>query len=248
MKLVKVTDRIYYLQGNEETDRPFLYYIKGIDYSVAIDAGQSKQHVEQFYQAIAEEGFPYPRYTVITHWHWDHTFGIAYIKGETIANELTKQKLMKVSEWEWTQTAMEQREKDGEDIAFCNDCIKKEYPNLSDITVKSVDIGISQMQELDLGDIHVQLYPIDSIHSRDALLIYVPEEKALFVGDADCADCYENGKVDMDKLESYIQFVGGFEFDYYLMGHDYPDNKDGVMKYLKELENEARKIYRSKEK
>ncbi len=242
MKLAKVTDRIYYLQGNAETDRPFLYYIKGTDYSVAIDAGQSKQHVEQFYQAIAEEGFPYPRYTVITHWHWDHTFGIAYIKGETIANELTKQKLMKVSEWEWSQTAMEQREKDGEDIAFCNNCIKKEYPDLSDITVKSVDIGIRQVQELDLGDIHVQLYPRDSIHSRDALLIYVPEEKALFVGDADCADCYENGKVDMDRLKSYMRFICGFEFDYYLLGHDYPDNKDGAMKYLKELENEAKNL------
>ena len=239
MKLEKVTDRIYYLRGNEETDRPFLYYIKGTDYSVAIDAGQFKQHVEQFYRAIAEEGFPYPRYTVITHWHWDHTFGIAYIRGETIANELTKQKLMKVSEWEWSQSAMEQREKDGEDIEFCNNCIKKEYPDLSDITVKSVDIGISQVQELDLGDIHVQLYPRDSIHSRDALLIYVPEEKALFVGDADCEDCYENGKVDMDKLKSYTQFIRGFEFDYYLMGHDYPDNKDGVMKYLRELENET---------
>lgn len=236
MKLVKMTDRIYYLPGNEETDRPFLYYIKGADYSVAIDAGQSKQHVEQFYQAIKEEGLPSPRYTIITHWHWDHTFGIAYVNGETIANELTKQKLLKVSEWEWSLEAMEQRERDGEDIAFCNDCIRKEYPNLSDITVKSVDIGISQMQELDLGDIHVQLYPRDSIHSRDALLVYVPEEKALFVGDADCADCYENGIVDTDKLKSYIQFISEFEFDYYFLGHDYPDNKDGVMKYLLELQ------------
>lgn len=28
---------------------------------------------------------------------------------------------------------------------------------------------------------------------------------------------------------------------YYLMGHDYPENRDDVMKYLKELENKARK-------
>ena len=37
-----------------------------------------------------------------------------------------------------------------------------------------------------------------------------------------------------------MQFIREFEFDYYLLGHDYPDNKDGVMKYLKELENEAK--------
>ena len=85
-----------------------------------------------------------------------------------------------------------------------------------------------------------KLYPRDSIHSRDALIIYVPEEKALFVGDADCADCYEGGKVDMDKLKSYTQFIRGFEFEYYFLGHDCPDTKDGVMKYLMELQAEVK--------
>ena len=56
-EFVKVTDKIYFFSGEQETDRPFLYYIKGSDYSVAIDAGQSKEHVEQFYSAIQKEGF-----------------------------------------------------------------------------------------------------------------------------------------------------------------------------------------------
>lgn len=36
-EFVKVTDKIYYFSGEQETDRPFLYYIKGHEYSVAID-------------------------------------------------------------------------------------------------------------------------------------------------------------------------------------------------------------------
>lgn len=241
MSLVKVTDRIFYLPGEAETDRPFLYYIKGENYSVVIDAGNSKQHVDLFYRGIEEMNLPYPKYTVITHWHWDHTFGIPYVSGETIANELTRQKLIQVSQWVWTVEAMEEREKSGEDIAFCNACIKKEYPNLGDIKVKTVDIGITQMKELDLGDVHVWLYPVDSIHSRDALVVYIPEEKALFIGDADCEDHYErNGEVDPEKLEAYAEFITKFEFDYYLLGHDYPDNKKGVMKYFDELREKAK--------
>ena len=236
MDLVKVTDRIYYLPEHKETDRPYLYYIKGSDYSIAVDAGYSKEHVSLFYDAIRAEGLPLPQYTVMTHWHWDHTFGIPYVVGETIANELTRQKLISVSKWQWTEEAMDEREKTGEDIIYCNNSIKMVYPDLAKIKVQTVDRGISEMMELDLGDICVQLYPMDSIHSRDAMLIFVPEEKALFVGDADCEDHYEeHGKANPQRVKAYKAFVSQLDFDKYFLGHDLPDNKEGVMKYLDEL-------------
>ena len=47
-----------------------------------------------------------------------------------------------------------------------------------EIKVKTVDMGISQAMTLDLGGVHLQLLPMDSPHSRDAMLIYAPEEKA----------------------------------------------------------------------
>ena len=92
-ELIKITDRIYYFSGEQETDRPYLYYIKGSDYSVAVDAGQSKEHVKEFYQAILKEGMKLPKYTIITHWHWDHTFGLPYINGESISSLLSKEQL-----------------------------------------------------------------------------------------------------------------------------------------------------------
>ena len=239
MTLERLTERIYYLRGQEETDQPYLYYIKGMYYSVVVDAGQSKQHVEEFYHAIAQQGLPYPEYTLITHWHWDHTFGIPYVLGETIGSELTQQKLLEVGQWEWTPEAMKQREISGEDIVFCNNCIRKVYPDLAEIVVETVDVAISEMRELDLGDIHVQLYPMDSIHSRDAMLIYVPEEKTLFVGDADCEDFYEGGIVDKERLKNYISFIEKLDFEHYLIGHDEPETKTGVLEYLKKLPENA---------
>ncbi|BBF41570.1 Zn-dependent hydrolase [Lachnospiraceae bacterium KM106-2] len=240
--LVKITARIYYFPGEEETDRPYLYYIKGDHYSAAVDAGNSKAHVQAYYEAITKAGLPLPEYTVITHWHWDHTFGIPYVHGKTIANQLTKNKLIEVSQWNWTKKAMEDREKSGEDIAFCNECICKEYPMLSDIKVQTVDQGIIEPMELDLGGVHLQLFPRDSTHSRDALFIYAPEEKALFVGDGDCGDHYENnGEFDPNRLDSLLKFVEKIDFKYYFLGHDVPDTKEGAIKYLGEIRTESRR-------
>jgi len=240
MSLTKATERIYYMEGEQAVDRPFLYYIWGDEFSVVIDAGNSKQHVEKFYQAIDDEQLPRPSYTLITHWHWDHTFGLPYVAGKTIANERTRQKLVEVSSWSWTRSEMARREQMGEDIPFCNECIQKEYPDLSEIKVKTVDLGITEPMTLDLGGVSLTLYPMDSIHSRDALLIYCPEEKALFVGDADCEDHYEgNGTADPVRTEAYQKFIQGLEFVHYFLGHDVPDTKDGAMKYLEELHNQS---------
>ncbi len=237
LSLIKHTDRIYSFPMSKINDRPFLYYIRGEKFSVAVDAGQSPLHVEQFYNSLKENNFPLPEYTVLTHWHWDHSFGIPYVNGKTIGSELSKQQLDIVKTWEWTEDAMKQRELSGEDLEMINNDIRAVYPDLNTVKVENVDIAISEKMELDLGDIHLELYPRDSIHSRDALLIYCPEEKALFVGDADCKDCYNNWEVLPERVENYRAFINSLDFDNYYIGHDNPDTKEGVNKYLDDLLN-----------
>ena len=87
MGLNRLTDRIYYLEHEPETDRPMLAYIRGDKWSLAIDAGYSSSHVADFYGAIEAEHLKKPDFTVITHWHYDHTFGMHAVSGVSIAHE-----------------------------------------------------------------------------------------------------------------------------------------------------------------
>ena len=50
--LIKISERLYFLPFEENADRPNLYYVLGDDYSIAIDAGNSKAHVMKFYEAL----------------------------------------------------------------------------------------------------------------------------------------------------------------------------------------------------
>lgn len=84
MGLNKLTNRIYFLEQDPEVDRPMLAYLKGDKISLAIDAGYSASHVQDFYRAIESEQFNKPDFTVITHWHYDHTFGMHAINGISI--------------------------------------------------------------------------------------------------------------------------------------------------------------------
>nr|WP_302600093.1 MBL fold metallo-hydrolase [uncultured Cellulosilyticum sp.] len=231
--LQQLTNRIYYMAGDAETDRPYLYYVYGDKYSLAVDAGSSKAHVEAFYKAIEEKGLPKPHYTVLTHWHWDHTFGLHAVEGQTIASAKTNQKLREVKTWKWTVEAMKARERTGEDIPFCNACIQKVYKDLGEIKVITANIEVEGTMTIDLGGVTCQIEHQDSTHSRDALFIYFPEERALAIGDADSEDHYENGgKYDKTRLLGIIAYIKQFAFDHYLLGHDKPDTKEGALSYL----------------
>ena len=67
--LRQLTERVFYLPHEEPADRPVLGYIRGERYSLAVDAGNSRRHVEKFYAALDAAELRRPDFTVLTHWH-----------------------------------------------------------------------------------------------------------------------------------------------------------------------------------
>lgn len=235
MILKSISDRIYYLLPDEYYDRPTLGYIRGDRYSVMIDCGSSKRHMALFNKGLQERGLPLPRFAIITHWHWDHTFGMGAFGGSTIANSLTDTKLQKVQTWRWTDEAMKARLKKGEDIEMCDTCIRREYPKIGEIKVKTADIVFEERLSLDLGDIHCEAQRVGGTHGEDSNIIYVPEEKVLFVGDADCSNLYEgDGNYDRGKLTQYIETLRGIDFQFYIHGHCEVMDKEEILAELEE--------------
>lgn len=235
MKLNKISDRIFYLPLEETTDRPVLGYIRGDKYSLAVDAGNSPAHVEKFYNAIQESNLELPEFTVITHWHWDHTFGMHAVSGKTIACNLTNEKLKQVKKWKWTDDAMKDRLQSGEDIEMCDRCIRLEYSDPTDIKVVSADIVFSQKIGLDLGGVYCEVREFQSTHSIDSVLIHVPEEKTVFIGDANSGDYYNNdGRYDKSKLREMIEVFEVLDVDIIMEGHAGPQSKFEIIQYLKD--------------
>jgi len=234
MELKKVSDRIYDLPAEERTDRPILGYIMGDKYSLAVDAGNSSDHVGKFYRELREFNFRLPDFTVITHWHWDHSFGTHVVSGKVVACHLTNEKLAEVQKWEWTDDAMEKRLQSGEDIEFCDQCIRLEYPDRSKIKVVTADVEFTGSITIDLGGILCEIREFISPHSSDSVLVHVPEERIVFIGDAESGDFYQNsGEYDKTKLGEMIKTLEDIDVDTIIPGHDMPQPKVAVVNFLK---------------
>lgn len=231
--LKRLTERAWYLPWEEETDRPNLCYLLGERHSLAVDAGNSPAHVRKLYRALEEQGLPLPDFTVLTHWHWDHTFGLGAVHGVGIASAKTNQKLRQVAAWQWTPQAMEERERRGEDIPFCNEHIRREYPRLGEIAVSPAAVELEGSLTLDLGGVRCQLLCQENPHAPDGLLVYVPQEGLVVLGDADCGDFYHlGGGYAPGPTQALARRLSAWDFQWALPSHSGPESKEGELAYL----------------
>lgn len=221
--LVRLTDRVWFLPHDEPTDRPVLGYIRGDRLSLAVDAGASPAHVADFYRALADEGLPLPDATAITHWHWDHTFGMACVHGLTIASRATCGFLRAERKSLQQADYLDGMRCDTKGFAL-------EFPPGTEPTVVLPDIQFEGDLTLELGGVTAQLMQTVSPHTDDAVLVYIPEERVVFLGDAACAgyDAHRNLVLDHAKLAALASTVNALDCDWYQHGHWEPLDKEGV--------------------
>lgn len=223
MQLHPLTPHVWVTDPQPETDRPTLGYIRGTTAALAIDAGNSPAHLQAFYRLLEEASLPLPQLTVLTHWHWDHTFALCALPGPSLCGSATQQKLLQVSRWQWDEASVARRLASGEEIPFCDTHQRAEYGSLSAIQVRPATFAFSGSLVLDLGGVHCRLWETDSPHTRDSVLALVPEDGVLFLGDADCGDFYENqGRCDPGRLEAFTRQLQALEFSLAVPGHDRP--------------------------
>lgn len=225
MGLNKLTEKIYYLPHEPEFDRPMLAYVKGDKFSLAIDAGYSTSHVKDFYEALKANDFEEPDFTVITHWHYDHTFGLHAIKGVSIAHQKTNLFLREQQDKAQDRSYIDFLKKG--DIHF-----EKEYAGQYELDIVMSDIEFADEITLNLGNITACVFHTVSPHSEDTACIYIPEEKVLFLGDSTSEDFFNGGYMDKTKLKRLIQMIDSIDCGYCILSHCEPLKKNELLAYL----------------
>lgn len=176
MKLERLTDRVWVLPYEEERDRPNLVYIRGDRWSLAVDAGHSDDHVSAFYEALDNAGLPLPDLTVLTHWHWDHTFGMHAVHGLCLANARTAQYL---------RGFRDKIEREGRESFLSMDgSIRAEYRGNKPVVVMPADMVFTGEMALDAGNCPIRLFQAEAPHTDDSTLIHAVDEGVLILGDS----------------------------------------------------------------
>jgi len=223
MELIKLTERVMYYPFEKERDRPNLGYIRGDKLTIAIDAGHSREHIGEFYRAIENEGLPLPDITIITHWHWDHTFAMHAVHGITVANTLTSQHLKSFAKLI--------AEKGKEEFLSLHESIRLEYAGDKPVVITLPDMTFSGELMIDAGNCPVHLFQSPSPHTDDSTLICLPGEKILFIGDS-AGGKFPTWEMDPVLSRKLAETINNTDADICLEGHCDPCEKQEIVTYL----------------
>lgn len=235
--LHKISEHLWYLEQDTASDRPALGYVRGRDRAFAVDAGASCRHVALFYDSLLARDLPLPDFTGISHYHWDHSYGAAFVQGVTLASDRCARHLEEESAWAWTRSAMAERLQNGQDIPFGYYSKLAEYADLTEIRVRPPAMALSGDAAIDLGGVTVQVLYCGGPHSDDHLIFFIPEDRFLFLGDASgkelftlewdydpghperLQDCLAQLPYNQSKLRPFVALLEKLDFTHCLFAH-----------------------------
>ncbi|MFJ7407664.1 MULTISPECIES: MBL fold metallo-hydrolase [unclassified Lysinibacillus] len=224
----KIGERFWYITPISETDRPILGMVVGDNKTLMIDAGNSEDHVQYFQEELLKMGVPNAEIVVLTHWHWDHIFGLSALRNiVSIASIATKKEMEKLIPFSWSDEAIDERVKEGIEIEFCARAIKEEFKAHRDIKIVLPDVTFERRVEMDLGGVTCIIQHVGGDHASDSVVVYIKEEKILFLADCIYPNLYavkENYTIQetlrlLDELEQ-------FDADTYIPSHQQPISKE----------------------
>ena len=224
----KIGNCFWYSTPVAETDRPILGMVVGENKTLMIDAGNSEDHAHYFQKELLKRGVPNPDIVVLTHWHWDHIFGLSALSNTvSIALTETKKQMEKMIPYSWSDEAIDTRVKEGTEIEFCAKAIKEEFKDHRDIKIVLPDVTFEEQMKIDLGGVTCIVQHVGGDHAADSTIVYIKEEKILFLADCIYPNMYavkENYTI--KKTMRLLNELEKFDAEIYIPSHQKPLTKE----------------------
>ncbi len=179
----RVTEHVDRYTPDERTDRPALGAVHGRDRTLLIEGGASVRHLQAFVAELTSRDRPPICGIALTHWHWDHSFGSAALDVPLIAHRDTASELEVQAAYDWSDAALDERVRDGRELAFCAEMIRLEIPERSTLRIVVPGLTFEAEHVVDLGDVHCVVRHVGGDHAADSSVAYVPDDQVVFLGD-----------------------------------------------------------------
>jgi glyoxylase-like metal-dependent hydrolase (beta-lactamase superfamily II) len=241
--LNKLSDTIYYLSNQDDRERPTLGLICGDHYSLIVDAGNSTQHAKDFLQEIEKLNVPPVRYVVITHAHWDHFLGMNEFDATVIVNSQTNQLIKEWQRYSFDDRSLQNYVDTNLMSTMCMKTIQTDIPNRNSFKLNSPDVIFENTLTIDLGNKVCILEKIKGTHTDDSTIIYIPDEKVIFLGD--CAYGTTTNSLFHYKqslLLPMIKDIQKYDAEMFLLGHESICDSNEMNLYWEELTSASRVV------
>ena len=220
--LHQVSPHVWWFTPEQRRDRPSLAVVVGARETLLLDVGASPAHLGEFLTALDAAGVRRPDRAALTHWHWDHVFGLGGFAGPVISSRATAVQLTRMCTYDYSDAGLPALQADGREIPFTCEHMQRE---LSDAERRALRLRVPEVvfddrMQLDLGGVECALRHVGGDHAPDSVVIQVPADRLLFMGDCLCEEVYTPPRrFTRERLLPLVAHLEEFAAEINLMGH-----------------------------
>ena len=243
-KFEHISEHIRIMHAEHETDRPILAAVAGSRRTLLIDGGASGKHAAEFRAYLAEEGCSQPDLMVLTHWHWDHSFGSAAWGIPVIAHRETAAVLRSLQGRDWSDQDL--RSLVDQAIISENSAtdIRNEYGDDRLIQIVQPEILFEDGLVIDLGGVTVEIRHVGGDHASDSCYVYIKEDRVLHLGDALGPSVYGGPRTyTSGSFLRLLELLNEYDAKTYIESHGVPLGKEAFFLDIREWEALARIVH-----
>lgn len=224
MELRQISPHCYFSDPIAEGDQPVMGLVAGACETLAVDCGNGPHRSLWLLREVERLGLPPVRWAVLTHWHWDHIMGGRAIQeagASLLCSKGTAGMLEVMKDWDWSADAVAARVAEGLEIPFCQEAMAVEYPeNRTPLESPLPDMALDGGAVIDLEGVTAELVPMPGDHSADGLVVWVPEDGVVFLGDSIYLNMYVSPwHYTGEKLLPLLDALEGMEAKWYITAH-----------------------------
>lgn len=233
-KLVQLTQNIWLWPHHPDPDviQASIGLITGPHSSILVDAGNSPDVAERLKAAIQRAGLPKVESIIYTHHHWDHIWGACAFQVPVVAHKKCRDILMEEAKKPWGPQYLNYVVERNPKMRASVEARARAMRQWETFRIVLPEIVFNRIKVIDLEGMRVALEHVGGDHAEDSIVVRVPEDGVLFVG-----DCYYPPPLHLRTSESthsipMLASLKDKRYSLYIEGHDDPFTRAELVEFL----------------
>lgn len=219
--LKKIGERVWHLPPHPDPKQvqPRVDVVVGDKETVLIDAGNTPRVAKTVLSELERIGTPPVGKVIYTHHHWDHVFGGCEYGAEAIAHTRCQTQLEVEALKPWSSAFLTEEVARDPTLEGMASVLRQGVENWTDFRIIVPAVTFETDYEVQGDGYRLELRHVGGKHAADSVVVTLPEEKIMFLGDSFYPPPLRSGlpdeSLDMEMLKKFL----AEDCELYLDGH-----------------------------
>jgi glyoxylase-like metal-dependent hydrolase (beta-lactamase superfamily II) len=236
LKLIQLTEHSWLLPHHPDPNavQSSVGVITTGSESLLVDAGNSPRLARMLKAELARCDLPPVTRIIYTHHHWDHIYGACEFEVPVTAHAICKAILEEESRRPWGIEYIKEEIRRNPKLAASYEARANTIDDWSAFRIIVPEETFEREKQIHVDGLTVELEHVGGEHAQDSILVKVPQDGVMFIG-----DCYYPPPLHLRKPDSVpsldmLRRLQKSSYNLYVEGHDKPFRQMELVRFLQE--------------